>query len=77
MQTTTDSLAVERELLTPDEAAAYSRLSVATIRNWLRSNHLPHFRVVNRIRIVRGDLDAVLRAGGPKKAPAARKAVAL
>jgi excisionase family DNA binding protein len=54
------------EILTLKEAADVARLSVDTIRNWVRSGALPHFRVLNRIRIYRRDLDAILHAGSPR-----------
>lgn len=63
-------------LLTVREAAAYCRVDVATVRNWIRKGALPHLRVgpYQIIRIRRADLDSVIAPGPvPSDPPPGRR----
>lgn len=59
------------EFLTVDEAATFLRVSVSTIRRWIREGGLPAHRVgKRRILLKRADLAHAMRAIAPDRAPA-------
>ena len=49
------------EWFTIPEAAQYLKLSVPSIRNYIKSNRLPSYRNGQVIRLKRTDLDAFLK----------------
>ena len=52
-----------RELLTVTQAAAALDKSVATIRRWVQSRQLAHYRIGGEIRIAPADIAALIAAG--------------
>ena len=48
------------KILTVEEIAAELRLTPQTIRNWIKSGHLPATQVKHVYRVKREDLDAML-----------------
>jgi excisionase family DNA binding protein len=52
-----------RELLTVTQAAEALDKSVATIRRWVQSRHLAHYRIGGEIRIAPADIAALIAAG--------------
>ena len=49
------------ELLTIDEGARDLRLSIHTIRHWVRTGRLTHVRLGRRIMLRRSDLERLVR----------------
>jgi len=52
-----------RELLTVTQAAEALDKSVATIRRWVQSRRLGHYRIGGEIRIAPADIAALIAAG--------------
>jgi excisionase family DNA binding protein len=50
-----------RQLLKPEEAAAYLAVSEHTIRQWIWQRRLPVVRLGRAVRLRREDLDAVIK----------------
>ena len=51
------------ELLTVTQAAAALDKSVATIRRWVQSRRLAHYRIGGGVRIAPADIAALIAAG--------------
>ena len=50
---------MEAETLTVEEVAKYLRVSRQTVYNLIRAGNIPHFKVGNKVRIKRADLEAM------------------
>ncbi len=55
----------------PDELAEAARVSVRTVRRWLRLDLVKHVHFMGVIRIPREEYERVLREGIPRGGPAA------
>lgn len=53
----------EERLLSIDDAARFAAVSQSTVRRWIKSEGLRHYRAGRQIRIDRNDLLKFLRAG--------------
>lgn len=53
-------------LLSVDDAARFAAVSQSTVRRWIRSEGLPHFRAGKLLRIDRDELLKFLRIGASK-----------
>lgn len=54
---------MDTELLTIAETAAWLRVSVKTLREWVRNGRIEAYRVGGRLRFRRSDLEVWLQAG--------------
>ena len=52
-----------KELLTVNQAAEALDKSVATIRRWVQSRQLAHYRIGGEVRIAPADIAALIAAG--------------
>ena len=50
---------MEAETLTVQELAKYLRVSRQTIYTMIRAGKLPHFRIGNKVRFKKADIDAM------------------
>jgi hypothetical protein len=50
---------MEVETLTVEEVAKYLRVSRQTVYALVRANKIPHFKVGNKVRVKRSDLEAM------------------
>ena len=50
---------MQTETLTVTEVASYLRVSRQTVYTLIREGKIPHFKVGNKVRIKRSDLDAM------------------
>jgi excisionase family DNA binding protein len=50
---------VQTETLTVQEVASYLRVSRQTVYTLIREGKIPHFKIGNKVRIKRTDLDAM------------------
>lgn len=50
---------MEAETLTVQEVAKYLRVSRQTIYTMIRAGKLPHFRIGNKVRFKKADIDAM------------------
>ncbi len=50
---------MEAETLTVQEVAAYLRVSRQTIYTMIRAGKLPHFRIGNKVRFKKADIEAM------------------
>jgi excisionase family DNA binding protein len=57
------------DLLTVDEVAEILKMNQQTTRNWLDAGKLPIVRVGRRVRIMRADLNGILKAGSSGSVP--------
>jgi excisionase family DNA binding protein len=57
------STSVHDELLTPPEAAAYLKVAVQTIYDWVYDGKIPVERAGRSLRFRRSDLDTWLKRG--------------
>ena len=47
------------ETLTVEEVAKYLRVSRQTVYTLIRANKIPHFKVGNKVRVKRSDLETI------------------
>lgn len=59
---------MEAETLTVQEVAKYLRVSRQTIYTMIRNGKLPHFRIGNKVRFKKADIDAMTNTQ-PKEKP--------
>jgi excisionase family DNA binding protein len=52
-----------KDLLTVTEAAAALDKSVATVRRWVQTRRLTHYRIGGEVRIAPADIAALIAAG--------------
>ena len=50
---------MQTETLTVQEVASYLRVSRQTVYTMIREGKIPHFKVGNKVRIKRADLEAL------------------
>ena len=50
---------MQTETLTVQEVASYLRVSRQTVYTMIRAGKIPHFKVGNKVRVKRVDLDAM------------------
>jgi excisionase family DNA binding protein len=50
---------MEVETLTVEEVAKYLRVSRQTVYTLIRANKIPHFKVGNKVRVKRSDLETI------------------
>jgi excisionase family DNA binding protein len=50
----------EKDWLTSDEAAAYLRISVETLRNLTSTNQVPYFKFFKSNRYLKNELDSLI-----------------
>jgi len=48
--------------LTVQEVAGMLRLSRQTIYNFVRANHIPHFKIGNKVRFRRSDIENLMQS---------------
>ena len=58
---------MEVETLTVEEVAKYLRVSRQTVYALVRANKIPHFKVGNKVRVKRSDLEAMTNTSGDTK----------
>lgn len=51
------------EYMTPEQAAALANVAPATVRRWVRDGKLAGHHAGRRVRVLRADLEELLRAG--------------
>ena len=60
---------MEAETLTVQELAKYLRVSRQTIYTMIRAGKLPHFRIGNKVRFKKADIDAMTNTKSTKEKP--------
>jgi excisionase family DNA binding protein len=58
---------MEVETLTVEEVAKYLRVSRQTVYTLIRANKIPHFKVGNKVRVKRSDLETITNTSGDTK----------
>jgi excisionase family DNA binding protein len=59
---------VHPEYLSPRDAGEFAGVTAATIRRWIREGKLPAHHAGARVRVLRSDLERLLRSGHSRKA---------
>ena len=60
---------MEAETLTVQELSKYLRVSRQTIYTMIRAGKLPHFRIGNKVRFKKADIDAMTNTQSTKEKP--------
>jgi excisionase family DNA binding protein len=58
---------VEAENLTVEEVAKFLRVSRQTVYTLIRAGKIPHFKIGNKVRVKRTDLEAMTNTTGETK----------
>jgi excisionase family DNA binding protein len=58
---------MEVETLTVEEVAKYLRVSRQTVYSLIRAGKIPHFKIGNKVRVKRADLEAMTNTTGETK----------
>jgi excisionase family DNA binding protein len=58
---------VEAENLTVEEVAKFLRVSRQTVYALIRAGKIPHFKIGNKVRVKRADLETMTNTSGETK----------
>lgn len=58
---------MEAENLTVEEVAKFLRVSRQTVYSLIRAGKIPHFKIGNKVRVKRTDLEAMTNTTGETK----------
>lgn len=61
--------AAQPEYLSPTAAGRLADVTAATVRRWIRDGRLPANHAGSRLRVLRSDLERLLRSGHSRAAP--------
>lgn len=59
------------DYLSPRAAGALAKVAPATVRRWIREGRIAGHRAGSRLRVLRSDLEQLLRSGGAELSPEA------